>query len=165
MTTLPTTLRKTALITGASSGIGKALAFEFAKDGYDVVLAARSIEKMKSLANELHSHFKVNVIVISADLEINGGATTLHADIKARGIRLNALVNNAGYGTFGEFKNSSLTAELSMMKLNMEAVVALTRLCLPDLLATKGKLLNVASLQHFSRVPIWRFTALQNRLF
>lgn len=93
MTTLPTTLRKTALITGASSGIGKALAFEFAKDGYDVVLAARSIEKMKSLANELHSHFKVNVIVISADLEINGGATTLHADIKARGIRLLSLIH------------------------------------------------------------------------
>ena len=108
---------------------------------------------MKSLANELHSHFKVNVIVISADLEINGGATTLHADIKARGIRLNALVNNAGYGTFGEFKNSSLTAELSMMKLNMEAVVALTRLCLPDLLATKGKLLNVASTAAFQPGP------------
>jgi short-subunit dehydrogenase len=153
LTTLPTTLRKTALITGASSGIGKALAFEFAKDGYDVVLAARSIKKMKSLANELHSHFKVNVIVISADLEINGGATTLHADIKARGIRLNALVNNAGYGTFGEFKNSSLTAELSMMKLNMEAVVVLTRLCLPDLLATKGKLLNVASTAAFQPGP------------
>lgn len=153
LTALPTTLRKTALITGASSGIGKALAFEFAKDGYDVVLAARSIKKMKSLANELHSHFKVNVIVISADLEINGGATTLHADIKARGIRLNALVNNAGYGTFGEFKNSSLTAELSMMKLNMEAVVVLTRLCLPDLLATKGKLLNVASTAAFQPGP------------
>ena len=153
LTALPTTLRKTVLITGASSGIGKALAFEFAKDGYDVVLAARSIEKMKSLANELHSHFKVNVIVISADLEINGGATTLHADMKARGIRLNALVNNAGYGTFGEFKNSSLTAELSMMKLNMEAVVALTRLCLADLLATKGKLLNVASTAAFQPGP------------
>ena len=148
-----TTLHKTVLITGASSGIGKALAHQFAQDGYQLVLAARSVAKMQALADELQRQFKVNVTVIGADLETHAGAARLHTDIKARGIVLRALVNNAGYGTFGEFKDSSLASELAMMQLNMNTVVALTKLFLPDLLATRGKILNTASTAAFQPGP------------
>jgi len=144
---------KTALVTGASSGIGKALAEEFAKDGYQLVLAARSVGKMQALADDLQKRYKVAVVVIGADLQTNDGAARLHADIKARGITLNALANNAGYGLFGEFVASALEPELSMMQLNMNTVVVLSKLFLPDLLATKGKLLNTASTAAFQPGP------------
>lgn len=144
---------KTALITGASSGIGKALCEEFAKDGYQLVLAARSIEKMQVIGADLKKRYGVQVTVIGADLESASGAVQLHADIKQSGITLNALVNNAGYGTFGEFKDTELSATLGMMQLNMNSVVILTKLFLPDLMATKGKLLNVASTAAFQPGP------------
>lgn len=147
------TTNKTALITGASSGIGKALATEFAQDGYDLVLAARSVNKMQALADELQQRHKVAVTVIGADLQTQEGAQKLHADIQARGFTLSALVNNAGYGTFGEFKDAALADELAMMQLNMHTVVALTHLFLPDLIATRGKLLNTASTAAFQPGP------------
>jgi uncharacterized protein len=140
-----TTPRKTALITGASSGIGKGLATEFAKDGYNVVLAARSVGKMQSLADSLQKQYNITATVIAADLETDAGAAELHADVKARGITLSALANNAGYGTFGEFHQSELKSELAMMQLNMNTVVVLSKLFMPDLLASKGKIINTAS--------------------
>jgi len=145
--------RKTVLITGASSGIGKALAENFAKDGYDVVLAARSVKKMEEHASDLQKRFGVIAVALSADLESPQGAAQLHAAIKKRGLTLGALANNAGYGIFGEFKDSLLDENLSMMQLNMNAVVALTRLFLPDLLLTKGKILNTASTASFQPGP------------
>jgi uncharacterized protein len=150
---LNTTIRKTALITGASSGIGKALATEFAKDGYNVILAARSVSKMQSLAESLRKQFKITATVIEADLQTDSGAAQLHADVKAQGITISALANNAGYGTFGEFHQSELTSELAMMQLNMNTVVVLSKLFMPDLLATKGKILNTASTAAFQPGP------------
>jgi short-subunit dehydrogenase len=150
MTSNPT---KTALITGASSGIGKALASEFAKDGYNLVLAARGVAKMQALADDIQRRYKVTVTVMGADLETHEGAARLHADIKAQGITLSALANNAGYGTFGEFSTSALMPELAMMQLNMNTVVSLSKLFLPDLIATKGKLLNTASTAAFQPGP------------
>lgn len=144
---------KTALITGASSGIGKALARHFAQDGYQLVLAARSVARMQALADELQREFKVTVIVMGADLETSDGAAKLHAGIQARGIVLSALVNNAGYGSYGEFKDSALAPALAMMQLNMNTVVVLTRLFLPDLLATRGRILNTASTAAFQPGP------------
>lgn len=148
-----TSSKKTALITGASSGIGKALATEFAKDGYNLVLAARSVAKMQELADALQTRFGVRVMVMGADLQTNAGAAQLHADIQAQGITLSALVNNAGVGTFGEFKDATLAAELSMMQLNMNTLVSLTHLFLPDLIATRGKVLNTASTAAFQPGP------------
>lgn len=144
---------KTALITGASSGIGKALAYQFAKDGYHVVLAARSVARMQAVADDLQKQFNVVVTVIGADLETHDGAAQLHAEVKARGIVLSALVNNAGYGAYGEFKDSALAPELTMMQLNMTTVVVLTKLFLPDLLATQGYILNTASTAAFQPGP------------
>lgn len=151
--TRPAAHPKTVLITGASSGIGQALAHHFAQDGYQLVLAARGVARMQALADELQQRFNVLVTVIGADLETNDGAARLHADIQARGIVLSALVNNAGYGAFGEFRDSGLASELAMMQLNMNTVVVLTKLFLPDLLATRGKILNTASTAAFQPGP------------
>lgn len=145
--------KKTALITGASSGIGKALASEFAKAGYDLVLAARGTAKMQELADELQRLHSIKVTVLGADLETQDGATKLHADIKARNINITALVNNAGYGAFGEFKASDLPTELAMMQLNMNTVVVLTKLFMPDLIAARGQILNTASTAAFQPGP------------
>lgn len=108
---------------------------------------------MQALADDLQKQFKVVVTVVGADLETNDGAAQLHMSIKARGMVLSALVNNAGYGAFGEFKDSALTSELAMMQLNMNSVVVLTKLFLPDLLATRGKILNTASTAAFQPGP------------
>jgi uncharacterized protein len=145
--------RPVALITGASSGIGKALAENFAEHGYDVVLSARSVAKLEAVAVELQKRFGILAHVIAADLESAGGALELYAEVKRRGFTLSALANNAGYGTFGEFKDMSLESQLGMMQLNMTSLVALAHLFLPDLLATKGKMLNTASTAAFQPGP------------
>jgi short-subunit dehydrogenase len=142
-----------ALITGASSGIGRALAENFAEHSYDVILAARSVEKMETHAADLRKRFGITALVVAADLESPRGATELHAEIKRRGITLSALANNAGYGTYGEFKDATLDSQLGMMQLNMMSLVALARLFLPDLIATKGKMLNTASTAAFQPGP------------
>jgi hypothetical protein len=142
-----------ALITGASSGIGKALAENFAEHGYDVILAARSVEKMETHAADLEKRFGITAVVIASDLESPTGAGELHAEIKRRRLTLSALANNAGYGTFGEFKDVTLDTQIGMMQLNMMALVALAKLFLPDLLATKGKMLNTASTAAFQPGP------------
>jgi uncharacterized protein len=144
---------KTALITGASSGIGRALAECFAQDGYELILAARSVAKMEVIAADLSRRYNIVATVIGADLETMEGAANLHAEIKRRGMMLDALVNNAGYGCFGEFKDSPLADELAMMQLNMNALVVLTKLFMPDVLATKGKVLNLASIAAFQPGP------------
>ena len=143
----------TALITGASSGIGKALAENFAKDGYHLVLPGRGVAKMQALADELQRRYSITATVIGVDLETSEGATQLYAEVKRRGIVISALVNNAGYGSFGEFKDSPLAPELAMMQLNMTTVVVLTKLFMPDLLATRGKVLNTASTAAFQPGP------------
>ncbi len=145
--------RKTALITGASSGIGKALAENFAKGGYNVILAARSVSKLEAHAADLQSRYGIIATVVPVDLESAGGATRLHADIKNQGITLSALANNAGFGKFGEFKNVPLEPELAMMNVNMNTVVILTKLFMPDLIATKGKIINTASTAAFQPGP------------
>ncbi len=145
--------RPLALITGASSGIGKALADNFAANGYDVILSARGVAKMEAHATELQKRFNITAHVIAADLESSTGAADLHAEIKRRGLTLTALVNNAGYGTFGEFEDATLESQLGMMQLNMTSLVTLARLFLPDLLATKGKMLNLASTAAFQPGP------------
>ena len=148
-----TTRHPVALITGASSGIGRALAAQFAADGHHVVLAARRVDALQALADELQARHGVPATVIGADLETEDGARALHAEVQRRGLTLNALVNNAGYGTFGEFGASALEPELKMMQVNMASVVVLSKLFLPDLTVTRGRILNTASTAAFQPGP------------
>jgi hypothetical protein len=148
-----TSNHRVALITGASSGIGRALADNFAQAGYDVILAARNVAKMEAHAGDLQRRFGITAHVIACDLETSTGAMQLHSEIKSRGMTLSALVNNAGYGTFGEFKDLALDSQLGMVQLNIASVVALTKLFLPDLLITKGKILNLSSTAAFQPGP------------
>jgi uncharacterized protein len=144
---------KTALITGASSGIGKALAENFAAAGYNVILSARNAATMEAHAADLEQRHRITATIIPADLESPTGPFELHAEIKRRGVTLSALANNAGYGTYGIFQETALERELAMMQVNMNAVVALTKLFLPDLLATRGKILNLSSTAAFQPGP------------
>ena len=97
--------------------------------------------------------YGVTAVVIASDLESNAGANQLFAEVKNRGITLSALANNAGYGIYGEFIQTALESELAMMQLNMNAVVILTKLFLPDLVSTKGKIINIASTAAFQPGP------------
>ena len=108
---------------------------------------------MQAQADALAGRHRIHVTVIGADLGTAAGAGQLYAEVKARGLALSALVNNAGFGSYGEFAGSSLDTELNMMQLNMNTVVALSKLFLPDLLATRGKVLNTASTAAFQPGP------------
>jgi short-subunit dehydrogenase len=145
--------KPTALITGASSGIGKALAIRFAEAGHDLILAARGVERMEALAAELKTRFPVTVTVIGADLEAPDGAARLHAEVTGRGLAVGILVNNAGYGIFGEFKDAELGPQLGMIQLNVVSLVTLSKLCLPGIIAARGKIMNVASTAAFQPGP------------
>jgi uncharacterized protein len=144
---------KVALITGASGGIGQALATCFAQDGFHVVLAARSLPKLQAIAAELSAKYGVQATAIQADLEQPDGAAKLHAAVIEQGIRISALVNNAGIGNFGEFSANDLAREQGAMQLNMTSLVTLSKLFLPDLQAARGQLLNVASTASFQPGP------------
>lgn len=140
-----------ALITGASSGIGLELARIFARERYDVVLVARSEERLKDIAAELRAAHNIAVEVIVKDLSTAEAASEIHRQAG----RVDVLVNNAGFGLYGKFTDFPLADDLNLMHLNMDAVVALTRLFLPAMIdARSGRILNVASTAAFQPGPL-----------
>lgn len=142
-----------ALITGASSGIGDALAREFARRRYDVVLVARSADKLRALADELSRTHGIKATVIAADL--TSPAATIRVVEATRAVGpLDVLVNNAGFATFGPFADSKLDVEIEEIRLNVEALTDLTRRFLPEIVASKGYILNVASTAAFQPGPV-----------
>ncbi len=146
---------KTALITGASSGIGLELAKVFARDGIHLVLVARSAATLRDVKAQLERDYGVSVTALSADLSIPGAASSLHADITARQIQVDYLVNNAGYGLYGPFHRLALDDELAMLQLNCAAMTALTKLFTQEMLARgTGRVLNVASTAAFQPGPL-----------
>ena len=146
---------QTALITGASAGIGVDLAECFASDGYDLVLAARTESALRQVADRLAAAYHVTATPIVADLQSIGGGTRLAADITARGLSVDVLVNNAGYGVAGAFDRSDATAQLGMIDLNDRALVELTHIYWPRMLANgRGGVLNVASTAAFQPGPL-----------
>lgn len=149
---MTTANKQTALVTGASGGIGKAIADQFARDGVNLVVTARSAGALESLAAGWR-HQGVQVTVIASDLSAVDAAQRLHADVMARGIAIDFLVNNAGVGLFGEFRESDLAAELAMMRLNMLAPTELAKRFLPQLIERRGCILNVASTAAFQPGP------------
>jgi short-subunit dehydrogenase len=151
----PKTNRKTALITGASSGIGLDFAHLFAESGHDVVLVARGEEKLKALAGELAGKHGVRAVALPADLADPAAPGKLVAALKAQGLTVDVLVNNAGFASYGAFAEADPDNELRMIQVNVTTLTALTRLLLPDMLARKeGRVLNVASTAAFQPGPL-----------
>lgn len=138
--------KKVALITGASSGIGKELARLHASRGGDVVLVARRAEKLGALTAELQSKHGVRVSVIAKDLVQPTAPREIYEAVKTAGIEVDYLINNAGVGGQGAFHERRWEDDLSMIQLNVVALSALTRLFLPDFVARgSGRVLNVSS--------------------
>ena len=146
---------KTALITGASSGIGYEFTRLFAKGGYDLVLVARSEKQLRELAKELEEKFGVSVKIIVKDLSQASAPGEVFNEVELEGITVDALVNNAGFATSGMFAEIDLEAELQEMQLNMVTLTHLTKLFLGGMLQRRrGKILNVASTAAFQPGPL-----------
>ncbi len=146
---------KTALITGASSGIGYELAQLFARDRYNLVLVARSADKLNQIANELIKQFGILVKIIPLDLSLPDAAEKVFRELQQEAIAIDILANNAGFATYGFFAETDLNAELKMMQLNMLTLTHLTKLFLKEMLARhEGKILNIASTAAFQPGPL-----------
>ena len=147
-------MKKTALITGASSGIGLELAHIFASKGNNLVLVARSKEKLEVLKQELENKFGISVYNIVKDLSEISSSKSIFDEIQNQNIRIDYLVNNAGFGDFGVFAECNWDKQLEMIQLNVIALTYLTRLILPVMIKQKyGKILNVASTAAFQPGP------------
>ena len=145
----------TALITGASSGIGLELAKLFARDGYDLVLVARRRERLESLGDELARRHGISYRAIGADLADPTTPAEIERQLAAASVVVDILVNNAGFGELGTFANTDLATERRMIEVNVTALTALTRLFLPGMLARRrGRILNVASTAGFLPGPL-----------
>jgi len=146
---------ETALITGATSGIGLELARCFAKDGYNVVLVARTQDNLEKTAQELTASYGIKAYGIAADLMVPGNAEKLYRDIKDDGIQVDVLVNDAGQGVWGKFVETDLQKELDIIQLNINATVILTKLFLRDMvLRNSGKILQLASTSSKAPTPL-----------
>jgi hypothetical protein len=141
----------TALVTGASSGIGRALAREFAAHGYDVVLVARREDALRDVSREI----KGRVHLVSMDLAVHDAGTALAEEVQRRGIQVDVAVNNAGFGLQGEFSVLPPERQLEMIRLNVMTLTELTRRVLPGMLERRsGGILNVASTAAFQPGPL-----------
>lgn len=145
---------KATLITGASGGIGEAIALELASRKQNLVLVARNETKLKLLAEQLTKHHQISVECISADLAKAGVAQEVFDETEKRGLQIETLINNAGIGSGGEFAELSLQSELDMLQLNISSLVALTHLYLQKMKARRGgTIINVASMASFLPIP------------
>lgn len=143
----------TALITGASAGLGIEFAKLFAKDGHSVVLVARREDRLQELAKSIEG-LGIKAWVIALDLTAAGAAEELFAKVSALGVEIEYLVNNAGFGISGPFAVQPLTKSLEMIDLNIRSLTEITRLFLPDMLKRRsGRILNVGSTAGFQPGP------------
>src|SRR5437870_8020447 len=143
--------QEVALVTGASSGIGEALARRIARDGRHLVLVARRAARLEALARELGDTHGVGAHVIAKDLLRPGAPRELIEEVARRGLTVDWLVNNAGFGTAGRFDRLPVEGELEEIRLNAEVLVELTGRCLPAMVTRRrGPVLNVASVGAFT---------------
>ena len=147
--------RRTALITGASSGFGVEFAKLFARDGFDLVLVARRGPRMQKLAEQLQGAHAITATVIVKDLSAAHACRELVADLRERGIRVDALVNNAGFAQYGPFVEADPDELDQMLCVNVVALTELTRALLPGMVERRwGRIVNLGSIGSFAPAPM-----------
>ncbi len=145
---------KTALITGASNGIGLELAKIHASNGGNLVLVARNRSKLDELKSELENQYKVSVYTIGKDLSLVNAAQEVYDETTQQKIQIDYLINNAGFGDFGMFVATDWNKELQMINLNITTLTQFTKLYVKDMVAKKsGRIMNVASTAAFQSGP------------
>lgn len=148
-------MNKIALVTGGSGGIGYELAKCAARDGYNLILVARSDDKLKQIAQDFSHSYQINVHIIQQDLSIQGAAKKVYDEAGDIDGNVEILINNAGFATFGPFTETEIEPELAMMQLNMVALTHLTKLFLSEMIDRgSGKIMNVASTAAFQPGPL-----------
>ena len=144
----------TALITGASGGIGAAFAAELAQRQHNLILVARSEDKLQQLAAQLRQEFNISIEIIVQDLTAAGAANAVFDGVVASGLTVDLLVNNAGFGDYGIFADRPLAKQVEMLQLNIVALVELSHLFLQGMRARRsGSIINVASIAGFQPMP------------
>jgi uncharacterized protein len=147
-------MKRTALITGTSSGLGVEFARIHASKGGDLILVARSKDKMDILKLELERQYGVSVLVVVKDLADSSAPQYIYDELRRVGVSVDYLINNAGLGDFGLFAECDWEKQMNMINLNVIALAGLTRMFLPDMIKSKyGKVLNVASTASFQPGP------------
>ena len=147
-------MAETALITGASSGIGRALAHRFAQAGYDIVAVADNPSRLDEAVQELRAEHGVDVRGIASDLTEENAPHALYEELRAQGVIVDVLVNDAGVAQGGNFAETSLEQDIRIMRLNNEALVVLTKLFLRDMVArNRGRIMNLGSIAGFQPGP------------
>jgi short-subunit dehydrogenase len=147
-------VKKYALITGASGGIGYDLAKMAGADGRNLILVARSAEKLNTLAVELRKNNDTEVVTIAVDLSDEKGVNKLLDEIASQNLKVDILVNNAGFGDFGDFSKADLSKNMEMIRLNIGALTQLTHAIMQQMLGSgKGRIMNVASTAAFLPGP------------
>ncbi len=145
----------TALITGASSGLGVHFAELFAKDGYDLILVARSEDKLNNLKDCLEERYGVKTVVCVKDLSLPNAAQEVFAFVQEQGMEVDALVNNAGFADFGAYANADWKRQQDMVQVNITALIQLTHCFLKPMIARgSGRIMNVASMAAFQPGPL-----------
>lgn len=139
-------MNNTALITGASSGLGKEFAYIHAKTGWDLVLIARRTDKLETIKYDIEKEHNVTVHIISKDLTAANAATEIYSELQKKNIHIEYLINNAGFGGIGKFSERKWSDESTMIALNITVLTELCHLFLPDMIAKNtGRILNVSS--------------------
>lgn len=145
---------KTVLITGASSGIGKELAFVFAKNGFKLILVARRKDKLDEIKEVVFAQYQTETYTISMDLSLLGSAQMLYEDVVKQGHAIDVLINNAGFGINKAFLESDPELEEQMLVLNIITLTKLSRLFGKDMVSNaKGHIINISSIAAFQAVP------------
>lgn len=145
---------QTALITGASSGIGAKFAEELASRQFNLILVARSQEKLENLAQTLENECNIKADIIVQDLTQPNGSQIVFEKVQEKGLTVDLLVNNAGFGDYGAFSERPLAKQTAMIQLNITALVELTHYFLPQMIEKgEGKIINVASIAAFQPLP------------
>jgi len=145
---------KTALITGASSGIGKETAFIYAKNKYNLILVARRLDNLNQIKAEIETTHKVSVFVIGMDLAQLKSAEALYKKVTDANLEVDVLINNAGFGIYKNFADSNIEKEEQMLLLNIVTLTKLTKLFIPNMIKKgSGNIVNIASAAAFQPIP------------